>query len=140
VCEIPPDGLMVEWCEYHAEAFTRHSCAGFVEAACLEARFVCPGGDLPEWFDENPEGTGGTGNGGSGTGSTGSGATGSGTGGNEIDDVEGSHPGNSRDSTETGGCSCSTTSRSMGSGSRAFLVLGLFGALIALRRSERKFL
>jgi hypothetical protein len=143
-CEIPPDGFMDDWCAYHAEAFARHSCSGFIEAACLEARYECPDGDLPEWFDENginPDGTGGTGNGGSGTGATGSGATNAGTGGSDGVDVDGSDSGNDTGSSEAGGCSCRLGSaKSRGSGDRAFLVFGLLGALIALRKHERKLL
>lgn len=145
VCELPPDGFTDEWCAYHAEAFTRHSCAGFVVEACVQARYECPEGDLPEWYEENgidpndpdaPNGTGGGGTG--GTGGTGTGASG---GNVETEtDPESSGSDDEDTSTETGGCSCRTgISRSVGSGNRAFVLIGLGAALIALRRRERRF-
>lgn len=144
-CELPPDGYADEWCAYHTEAFTRHSCAGFIEEACVQARYECPDGDLPEWYDENgldPDepnapnnGTGG-GGGGNETGGNGAGASG---GGGE--DGVGADSGDQEDVNEAGGCSCSTgISGSFGAGNRAFLFVGLGGALIALRRRERKLL
>lgn len=146
ICELPPDGYMDEWCAYHAEAFVRHSCAGFVEEACVQARYECPDGDLPEWFDENginPDatggngGTGGNGSGASGTGAMGSGATGS--GGDGVTN-EGADLGDDEASAEAGGCSCTTgVSKSFIAGNRTFLLAFLGGALIVLRRRERKF-
>ena len=146
VCELPPDGYMDEWCAYHAEAFTRHSCAGFVVDACVQARYECPEGDLPEWYEENgidpddpnaPNGTGGSGTGGAGTGAAGSGASNS--GGNDGTGALAGDPIDDGTSSETGGCSCTTgISQSFGASNRAFLLFGLGGALIALRKRGRK--
>lgn len=153
VCELPPDGYTDDWCAYHAEAFTRHSCQGFVEEACVQARYECPEGDLPEWYDANGidpndpnapynpndpnRGTGGSsgGTGDGGTGAIGTGATGSGgLDGSDSEDSSGDESG-----TDVGGCSCKTgPSRGLASENGALLLFGFGGALIALRRRERK--
>ncbi len=143
VCELPPDGYTEEWCTHHEEAFVRHSCQGFVLEACLRARYDCPEGDLPEFYDENgidpndpnaPFGPSG-GTGGMGAGGTGSGASSNGDGGGETpEDASGDES-----SAEAGGCGCRlSSSRQVGSDGGALLLVGLGGALIALRRRERK--
>src|SRR5690606_7663531 len=53
VCTVPPQGYLEDWCDLHTEAFVRHNCDGFIYEACMEARYECEAGDLPEWFDEN---------------------------------------------------------------------------------------